>query len=78
MPPKLVVSFFGQKCRLLIKLANDLRTTNVKPKGMLDIFLFVQLQKHHRLHAEFLRIFIGFCAATLIHLASPPPHFTTL
>jgi hypothetical protein len=45
MPPKLVVSFFGQKCRLLIKFANDLRTTNVKPKGMLDLFLFVQLQK---------------------------------
>jgi hypothetical protein len=77
MPPKLVVSFFGQKCRLLIKLANDLRTTNVKPKGMLDIFYLFNF-KSTTDFMLFLRIFIGFCAATLIHLASPPPHFTTL
>ena len=60
MPPKLVVSFFGQKCRLLIKPANDLRTTNVKPKGMLDIFYLFNFKSTTDFMLSFYEYLSGF------------------
>jgi hypothetical protein len=52
------ISCFIFSC--FIKLANDLRTTNVKPKGMLDIFYLFNF-KSTTDFMLFLRIFIGFC-----------------
>jgi hypothetical protein len=45
---------------VLIKLANDLRTTNVKPKGMLDIFYLFNFKSTTDFMLSFYEYLSGF------------------